>query len=182
MQRANKGRAQDRLLLKQSWCLRQNSTTNCAVWSCEPPGVRKRAGYVSEQWLSDQGSLPNKYETSRYPKATSTSRRGSSAMIITEMTKMSGRGFGDLCSVINEWSRGQKTRGVNIRSRFLVKHWEGGIARKRRSGAAIQHRGSYLAISMGIQAVGGTPVACFSSAFCCVWTAKQARFFAHVPG
>jgi hypothetical protein len=77
----------------------------------EPPGGKESAGYVSEQWLSDQGSLPNKYETSRYPKAASTSRRGKSAMIITEMTKMSGRGFGDLCSVINEWSRGKKGAG-----------------------------------------------------------------------
>ena len=32
-------------------------------------------------------------------------------MIITEMTKMSGRGFGDLCSVISEWSRGKNARG-----------------------------------------------------------------------
>ena len=31
-------------------------------------------------------------------------------MIITEMTKMSGRGFRDLCSVISEWSR-KKARG-----------------------------------------------------------------------
>ena len=32
-------------------------------------------------------------------------------MIITEMTKMSGPGFGDLCSVISEWSQGKKARG-----------------------------------------------------------------------
>lgn len=32
-------------------------------------------------------------------------------MIITEMTKMSGRGFGDLCSVISEWSQGKKAQG-----------------------------------------------------------------------
>jgi hypothetical protein len=55
--------------------------------------------------------LPNKYETSRYPKAASTSRRGSSAIVITEITKMSGRGFGDLCSVISEWSQGENARG-----------------------------------------------------------------------
>ena len=128
MQRENKGRARDRVLLKRSWCLRQNSTTNCAVWSCEPPRCKKRAGYVSEQWLSDQGSLPNKYETSRYPKAASTSRTGSSAMIITEMTKMSGRGFGDFCSVISE-CLDAKSGGVSIRSCFLVK--EGGIDEPR---------------------------------------------------
>ena len=47
-------------------------------------------------------------------------------MIITEMTKMSGRGFGDLCSVISEC---KKRRGVSIRTGVLVKAMEGGIDR-----------------------------------------------------
>jgi len=111
MQRANKARAQDRLLLKQAERLHRSSTTNCAAWSRGSSRCKETPGYVSEQWLSNQGSVPNKYETIRYPKAASTSRRGSSAMIITEMTKMSGRGFGDLCSVISEWSRGKNARG-----------------------------------------------------------------------
>jgi hypothetical protein len=43
-------------------------------------------------------------------------------MIIRGMTKMSGRGFGGLCSFISE---GKKKRGVSIRTGFLVKACQG---------------------------------------------------------
>jgi hypothetical protein len=78
-------------------------------------------GYVSEQWFFDQGFLPNRYEASRYPKAARKIRRGSSAIIITEMTKRSGRSFGGLCSSISESFVRAKERGVNIKSLVLVK-------------------------------------------------------------
>src|SRR5688572_11324291 len=52
MQRENKGRARDRLLLKHAWCLRRSSTTNCAAWSCEPPGAKNPRGKYQIQVFS----------------------------------------------------------------------------------------------------------------------------------
>ena len=83
-------------------------------------------GYVSEQWFFNQGFLPYKYETSRYPETARKISSGSSAMIITEMTKRSGRSFGGLCSSISESVVRAKERGVNIKSLILVKAMKGG--------------------------------------------------------
>jgi hypothetical protein len=84
MQRANKRRAQIRLLLKQARRLHQSSTTMCAAWSCEPPGAKKRQ--VSIRTVAfDQGAARSRYSTNRSAMR--------AAMITTEIMNIASRAF-----------------------------------------------------------------------------------------